>query len=435
MSTRSTGPDDHLDFPGKIYLETTTRCNLRCRMCVKYAQGSCIEEGDLDLALFQRLLPSLRQTRFLILNGIGEPLLHPQLETMIARAREEMPVSGTIGFQSNGLLLDAIRAKRLLAAGLDTVCLSMDSLEPVKGGEHQCSSVERAIGYLQQAGHGQSRPFSIGLEVVLQRTTAQQLPRIIDWAHEHGISYIIASHLFSYDGHLEEEGLFSPSSAEATSLFAKWSQQAVDLGLSLADLPSAQLKFRKNDQDRQLLAIGAAMQHEARQNNISLHLPNLLRQAATKNTDIEASWQQAAELAHQYGIRLTLPPLQAPATGNRTCPFMAEQAIFIATNGDVMPCHFLWHTYSCMVNQSAVHIQSRAFGNIAEQGLEEIWQDARYVAFRTEAGGSDYAPCWNCSSGPCPDLINPNLLDIHDCYGNTVPCGHCMWSLGWTSCL
>ena len=36
--------------PRKIYLETTTRCNLRCRMCLKYAQGNCIEEGDLDLA-------------------------------------------------------------------------------------------------------------------------------------------------------------------------------------------------------------------------------------------------------------------------------------------------------------------------------------------------------------------------------------------------
>lgn len=83
------------EYPRKVYVELTTRCNLRCRMCVKYAHG-------------------------------------------------------VIGFQSNGLLLDRSRADRLLAAGLDTVCLSLDSLEPVagSGGEHHRSPVERAIGHL-----------------------------------------------------------------------------------------------------------------------------------------------------------------------------------------------------------------------------------------------------------------------------------------------
>ncbi len=37
-------------YPEKIYLELTTRCNLRCRMCVKYASGSRIVEEDLPFA-------------------------------------------------------------------------------------------------------------------------------------------------------------------------------------------------------------------------------------------------------------------------------------------------------------------------------------------------------------------------------------------------
>ena len=74
-------------YPRKVYVEPTTRCNLHCPMCLKFSEGSCIEEGDLPLALFSTLAPSLKYTEFLVLNGIGEPLLHPELEQMIAMAR------------------------------------------------------------------------------------------------------------------------------------------------------------------------------------------------------------------------------------------------------------------------------------------------------------------------------------------------------------
>ena len=141
--------------PEKIYVELTTRCNLRCPMCLKFAEGSCITEGDMDLALFERLLPSLGTVRTLVLNGLGEPLLHPELETMVALARRALPADGTIGFQSNGLLLDRGRAERLLAAGLDTVCLSVDDLDGSGGAGadagHQVRPVERAIASLAAA--------------------------------------------------------------------------------------------------------------------------------------------------------------------------------------------------------------------------------------------------------------------------------------------
>ena len=298
------------DFPQKVYVETTTRCNLRCRMCVKHAQGSCIEERDLDTTLFARLLPSLSHTGFLILNGIGEPLLHPELTTMISQARRAMPPAGVIGFQSNGMLLTQDMADNLLRAGLDTVCLSVDSLEPLRGGEHQRSPVERAIQYLRQTSRDFNRPVSIGLEVVLQRTTVQQLPLMIEWAHQRGVDYIIASHLFSYDGHMDGDSLFSPCSRDATDLFAKWSQQARDQGLDLANLPATHLKFKKNERDEQLLSIGAAMQQEAREQDINIHFPNLLKFAATRQREIEHIWQQAFEKAKILGIHLTLPPLQ-----------------------------------------------------------------------------------------------------------------------------
>jgi hypothetical protein len=100
-----------------------------------------------------------------------------------------------------------------------------------------------------------------------------------------------------------------------------------------------------------------------------------------------------------------------------------------------MPCHFLWHTCPGIVNQERIHVEELVFGAIDEQPLEVIWQKAEYAAFRAEAGLNDYAPCWSCTSAPCSDLVNANLLGANDCYGSQVPCGHCMWGIGWLKCL
>ncbi len=33
------------EYPPRLFVETTARCNLRCRMCVKQSGGGCIREG------------------------------------------------------------------------------------------------------------------------------------------------------------------------------------------------------------------------------------------------------------------------------------------------------------------------------------------------------------------------------------------------------
>src|SRR5512144_408768 len=88
-----------LPRPSKLFVEVTTRCNLHCAMCVKEARGQRIEEGDLTPALFDRLAPAFPGIDALVLNGIGEPLLNPNLERFIELARRDMPATGWIGFQ------------------------------------------------------------------------------------------------------------------------------------------------------------------------------------------------------------------------------------------------------------------------------------------------------------------------------------------------
>lgn len=115
-------------LPARLHVEVTTRCNLKCPMCVKQAHGCRIEEADLPLSLFLRLGSVLPSVRSLVLNGIGEPLLHPDLPEMLRFARSLMPADASIGFQTNGHLFTPDLARQVVEAGVDRICLSVDSL-------------------------------------------------------------------------------------------------------------------------------------------------------------------------------------------------------------------------------------------------------------------------------------------------------------------
>ncbi len=111
-------------YPAKMFVELTTRCNLKCSMCLKQRHDAEFREGDISADIFLNLLPALPNLDALVLNGIGEPLLHPRLDDFIVIAKEKMDKKGWIGFQSNGLLIDRERAISLVRVGVDCKCFS-----------------------------------------------------------------------------------------------------------------------------------------------------------------------------------------------------------------------------------------------------------------------------------------------------------------------
>lgn len=422
-------------FPEKIYVEITTRCNLHCRMCVKYAAGSTIVDEDMPLTVFENLTPALIRAKSLILNGIGEPLLHPDLAEIIRLARASMPPDATIGFQTNGFLMDEEKSLELVAAGLNTVCLSLDSLEenPFRDGEHSVAAVSRAVKHLAAARHRLAAGLRIGLEMVLTRENIRNLPQFIKWAGDNGADFFIATHLLHYDRSTEGSGLFNPNPPEAIQLFNSYKEQAAALGMDLTNCLATYLKFKKTEADLKVLQLFHNLLQEARDRDIQLHLQSLLDHAHTDPRVKEEAFADGKVMAEHYGIELFLP--ENEALSDRACPFLTDKAVFIAASGAVMPCHFLWHTYACRMFGEDVEVPERSFGNIRETPLESIWHHPEYRQFRDEAGRYDYARCWTCSMGPCAALVKDKGLFANDCYGSEVPCGHCQWSLGGIRCL
>jgi MoaA/NifB/PqqE/SkfB family radical SAM enzyme len=100
------------------------RCNLACTYCNEFDDFSkpvAIE------TMYERLdrLAELGTT-IITISG-GEPLMHPDLDLIIARIREHGMIAGMI---TNGYLLTAERIERLNRAGLEHLQISIDNVNP-----------------------------------------------------------------------------------------------------------------------------------------------------------------------------------------------------------------------------------------------------------------------------------------------------------------
>jgi cyclic pyranopterin phosphate synthase len=163
---------------GVLRLSLTARCNLACSYCLPDGQEPA---GLLSLEQRMRVIEAsvALGASSLRLTG-GEPLLHPQLDALLASV-QPLRRRGLkdIALTSNGLLLSAQRAQRLRQAGLDRLTLSLDGtsgasmarmagLADEAAGARALDQVLSAIGNARQAGFDPARG-ELKLNAVIQR--------------------------------------------------------------------------------------------------------------------------------------------------------------------------------------------------------------------------------------------------------------------------
>ena len=112
------------DHPILVHVIPMRRCNLACAYCNEYDGHS----KPVPLETMNRRLDRLAAlgTTVITLSG-GEPLLHPDLDPMVARIRRRGIMAGLI---TNGYLLTAERIQRLNRAGLEHLQISIDNVLP-----------------------------------------------------------------------------------------------------------------------------------------------------------------------------------------------------------------------------------------------------------------------------------------------------------------
>ena len=423
----------------KLYVETTTRCNLRCAMCVKQAEGANIPEQDMGMEVFEALAPCFSHLDGLLLNGIGEPLLTPRLAEMISLARARMRPDATIGFQTNGMLLTEKRAEELVRAGLNTVCLSVDMVGDnglFHGGE-DVTGTARVFGRLRRAERQTGSCLRIGVEFVLMRDTLDGLPRSLAWAANQGADFALVTHMLPYGEGTADQELFNPNTDESMAEFARWQVEAADLGIDLASYYGLPWKFNKTPEEARVVDFVNTRRNAALARGVPIHFNQLLHWSTPeKRADqahLEAVLAEAREVADRTGLDAVLPG--ACAALDRRCDFVEQGVAHVTPAGDVRPCYFLWHEYGCRMEGHAKKVLPRTFGNVLETPLADIWQDPDYCAFREEVLAYDYPYCTNCPVMPCSDVTGQGRPFERDCKGIDVPCGHCAWCMGGVRCL
>ncbi len=112
------------DHPVMAHIIPMRQCNLACKYCNEYDKVS----KPVPLETMKRRIDHLAKlgTNIVTISG-GEPLLHPELDEIIRHMRKYPIIAGMI---TNGYLLTADRIKRLNAAGLDHLQISIDNVNP-----------------------------------------------------------------------------------------------------------------------------------------------------------------------------------------------------------------------------------------------------------------------------------------------------------------
>ena len=372
----------------------------------------------------------------LVLSGIGEPLLHPELEQFVRTARAAMPARSRVGFQSNGLLLDEQRAVALLDAGLDRVCLSVDAVTPAafarirEGGE--VGAVDRALTALSRAESCTGLPVAKGVEFVAMRDNVNELPEVVRWAAARGASFVLVTQVLPYDEERVAQAAYDPNTDRAVGFFDPWRQRAQDQGIALDSYFRVLWKYTKTPEEQRIIDFVEAMKGDAHARDIFVNVQKMLERDEAWTQRVREIFAEAAAVAHREGVELSLP--EVVPCGERRCDFVEEGGAFVSWDGKVHPCYFLWHGYRCFINGREKFVRPKVLGDLAEKGLLEIWNDAAYTVFRRSVLGYDYPFCSDCNLAKCCDYVLAEEFQ-QDCYINSEPCGDCLWCKGVFQCL
>ncbi len=130
------------EHPVLAHVIPMRRCNLSCTYCNEYDDVS----KPVPLAVMRQRLDKLAAlgTTAVIISG-GEPLLHPEIENIVEHVRHHGMLAAMI---SNCYLLTKERIRKLNAAGLEYLQVSIDNVNPDDVSKKSLRLLDQKLGWL-----------------------------------------------------------------------------------------------------------------------------------------------------------------------------------------------------------------------------------------------------------------------------------------------
>ncbi|MBA3826749.1 MAG: SPASM domain-containing protein [Ktedonobacterales bacterium] len=322
-------------LPRELYLESTNRCNELCDQCPRTHLGREAER-DLSLAEVIRITDQLPVLERVVLHGLGEPMLNPELPQIVAHLRSR---GAYVLFNSNATALSERMGRALIEAGLNELRVSLDGATPatyarvrgvtVKTLPKILANVRRFVDLKESLGADLPR---LSFWFTAMRENLHELPMLPDLARQTGVREIYVQR-FIYFG----EGLATADQA----IFRRAAEDEIDL--------IAQTETRCRELGLDFRATGA-----------------------TTPADYIAQTDEAA--------RRPWSPCQRP-----------RKLAYITALGNVFSC--------CFAPFHPGPASTRVLGNVFEQSFAEVWNGARYQSFRAAFDSNEpWDQCAGCGT-------------------------------------
>jgi len=132
------------DHPVLAHIIPMRRCNLSCTYCNEFDEVS----KPVPVETVKRRIDHLADlgTTIITISG-GEPLLHPELDQIVAHIRKRGMIAGMI---TNGYLMVPDRIKQLNAAGLDHLQISIDNVQPDEVSKKSLKVLDKKLQFLAE---------------------------------------------------------------------------------------------------------------------------------------------------------------------------------------------------------------------------------------------------------------------------------------------
>ncbi len=177
--------------PVLVQMVVTRRCNLSCGYCNEFDEVS----PPVEFAVLKRQIDHVAALGTVVLTFTGgEPLLHPQLDELIAYAVGKGIVVTSI---TNGYPLTRTWIQRLNAAQLSFLQISIDNLEPNDVSQKSLSKIQKKLELLKE--HAK---FGVNVNAVLGSSPAWATRKLVDEVERLGF-YMTVGLMHGPDGQLD----------------------------------------------------------------------------------------------------------------------------------------------------------------------------------------------------------------------------------------
>jgi radical SAM protein with 4Fe4S-binding SPASM domain len=329
-------------LPRALQVEVTGACNLRCRMClVRYRPPLDRAKASLSFEAFRDLVDGLPDLEEVTLQGLGEPLMAPDLFRMLAYASAR---GIRVGFNTNATLLTRASAERLVSVGLDWLCISLDgarasTYEAIRDGARLAKVEANVRGLVDVLRERAAVRPQLSIVFVAMRRNVAELPDVVRLAAAWGVPTVRVQNLSHSFSDTDPAGDYREI-RDYAAREALW--PAEHGGGAAGDATTALQAF-------------AAARAAAAATGVSLRLPSL---------------DEA-------------PAAAAPSAPGCDWPW---RSAYVRHDGKVQPCCML------MGGDRAI------LGDVRAGGFAAVWRGSSYEAFRDALStGAPPSVCRGCS--------------------------------------